>query len=76
MSDISYNTLKEKFFDKGYSLEFNYLVCSAPPFDPCCRTLSFITIDEALEIWKESIKNVYGKEWEEWDIWIDHQKHK
>lgn len=76
MPDISYNTLKEKFLDKGYSLEFHYLVCPAPAFDPCCNTLSLIPRDKALEIWQESVKKVYGKEWEEWDIWIDHQKHK
>ena len=74
---ITWEQLKEKFLDKGFSwYEFIILVPHPPLFDPSCYMLINSSREELLEIHKRNIQQVYGPEWDYWNTWIDYQKHK
>ncbi len=65
-----YNKLREKFVDKGMIAEFYWFVLTSPPYDPSRL------IDPNIETYHKVIQQVYGKEWDYWNTWIDYQKHK
>ena len=67
---ITYAKLAEKFIDKGYIQELHWLAIPPPTFDPSRL------INPSLEKFKEIVQKVYGKDWEYWDTWINHQRHK
>lgn len=73
---VTYSSLREKFFDKGYVWEFHCFIGVMPIFDPSCYILASISREQALENWKKAIEKVYKKEWDYWNTWIDYQKHK
>lgn len=69
-----YYDVFEKFKEKGYSVEFHYFVLS-PPLINGVRFYN-ITREEAIEIHKETVEEVYGEEWDYWNTWIDYQQYK
>lgn len=70
---ITYENLREKFIDKGYQLELQYLILSPPMFllGRCTGTR-----EEQYAYYKSAVEKTYGEEWEYWDQWIDHQNYK
>ena len=66
----TYAKLAEKFIDKGYIYELHWFVLP-PPIMNASRL-----INPSREKFNEIVQEVYGKDWEYWDTWIDRQKHK
>ena len=54
---VTFNTLKEKFEDKGMLYEFRFFVPPPPPFDPS-RLLG--TMEERLSCFKNAVNKVYN----------------
>lgn len=77
MNSVEYSLLgkiREKFFDKGYVYEFHMLV-PQPLYllDPSCYDLMYRTREQIFEQYKKVTVEVYGKEWDYWNTWIDYQ---
>jgi hypothetical protein len=70
---ITYEKLREKFADKGYLVEFHFFVLP-PPLFILGKALG--TEEEHFINYKKAIQSVYGKEWEYWNTYIDHQNYK
>ena len=68
-----YERLKSKFEDKGELESFRWLVLPPPPFE---FGKTFGTFEEQIKTYKKNVELVYGKSWDEMDVWIDYQKHK
>lgn len=71
--EITYKHLRDKFEEKGLLQEFYWVVLAPAPFVPN-KTIG--TLDEQKRIYVDAVKQVYHKEWESWNIWIDYQIHK
>lgn len=67
---VTYQSLLEKFIDKGEEQAFYWFVLSPPPYDPSRL------IESSKETYNKIVEKVYGQEWDYWNIWIDYQKHK
>jgi predicted phage-related endonuclease len=67
---VTYQSLLEKFKDKGEETAFHYYVSSPIPYDPSRF------IEPTIEKYNELVQKVYGKDWDYWNTWIDYQKHK
>ena len=68
-----YIELKDKFLDKGYLEELYWLVPKPMIFDPSMMQLQLYGREKAREIYNKSAEEVYGKEWDYWNAWIDTQ---
>lgn len=74
-----YYKLEQKFKDKGMEYWFRKLVPMPPNFKPNF----FISFSNSFnndvfleyENYCSTVESVYSKEWENWSIWIDYQKH-
>lgn len=66
----NYQELREKFKDKGEEQAFYWFVLSPPPYDPDKL------IEPEIDVWNRTVQQVYGKEWDYWNTWIDYQKHR
>ena len=67
---ITYVKLAKKFMDKGFIEEFHLFVIPPPTFDPSRL------INPSLEKFNGIVQEVYGKDWEYWDTWIDRQNYR
>jgi len=70
---VTYDSLYQKFLDKGMLEYFYYLVVPPAPFDN--TRLLGKEIENRISYLK-IIQEVYGPEWEYWNTWIDYQQHK
>ena len=68
-----FEKLKEKFKDKGELDAFYWLVLPPPPFE---YGRTFGTREEQIETYRKIIEDVYGKNWDEMNTWIDYQNYK
>ena len=66
-----YQNLVQKFLDKGYIEELHWLVIPPLPFTP--GKLIANSIEEELEKYDRIVEEVYGKDWDYWNAWIDTQ---
>jgi hypothetical protein len=66
-----YNDLVQKFLDKGYIEELHWFVIPTLPFTP--GKLIANSIEEELEKYNRIVEEIYGKEWDYWNAWIDTQ---
>ncbi len=76
MVGLTYNTLYEKFKEKGRDFEFYILVPPPPLFDPPLSSLMDFGKEYLKEQRERLIKNRYMPEWEYWNTWIDYQQYK
>lgn len=73
MRHKKYENLRQKFIDKGNIEAFKWLVPEPIPFE---FGKTFGTYEEQVETYFKIVEKVYGKEWDEMDIWIDHQNYR
>lgn len=71
---ITYSKLIEKFIDKGYFTDLLFFVQSPPLYDP--TKLLIENKEENYKKFQEITQEVYGKDWDYWNTWIDHQNYK
>ena len=74
---ITWNQLKEKFFDKGYEWEFDLFIGNIPT--PDFSRLIFRpeeTLKDVIKRFQELWIKSSQQEWDYWNTWIDYQKHK
>lgn len=72
---MTYSGLYHKFKDKGYNCEFTLLVVPTPIVFQS-SVYPYFTEEEQKEIRRKSTQEAYGKEWDSWSTWIDHQQYK
>jgi hypothetical protein len=70
----TYEKLKEKFEDKGYLVEFHRFIPSPPFF--VFNPLYLGTKEEQFKDYVNGMQLAYGKEWEYWNTYIDHQNYR
>ena len=71
-----YRNLAEKFIDKGYIQELHWLVPVPMLFDPSMTQLQIYgSREKAREIYDKTAKQIYEKEWDYWNAWIDTKLH-
>ena len=74
---ITWEQLKEKFFDKGYDWEFDLFIGNIP--NPDFSRVIFRPEETPRDVIKR-FHNLWTKssqqEWDYWNTWIDYQKHK
>jgi hypothetical protein len=68
-----YEKLRDKFKEKGDLEGFYWLVVPPLPFE---YGKTFGTYEEQVETYKNIVETVYGKDWDEMSVWIDHQNYK
>lgn len=73
--EVTYSRLFEKFKDKGYELEFIYLVIPPPHFNLYLYPNN-MSITHRKEIFDRSVMKVYSEHWDEMNTWIDYQNYK
>lgn len=66
-----YQSLVQKILDKGYIEELHWFI--VPPLSFTHGKLIANSIEEELEKYNRIVEEVYGKEWEYWNAWIDTQ---
>lgn len=71
---ITLKELLDKFVAKGMLYEFHVLVPKPELFivNPC----TLLSSEAQVAIFKQSVEDVYGPEWDYWSTWIDYQQHK
>ena len=74
---ITWEQLKEKFFDKGYDWEFELFIGNIP--NPDFSRLVFRSEETPKDVIKR-FHNLWTKssqqEWDYWNTWIDYQNYK
>lgn len=68
-----YESLKNKFSDKGLLQDFYWLVLPPPLFD---NSRLMGTVQQNIESYYECVEKVYGEEWDYWNTYIDYQNYK
>ena len=70
-----YQNLVQKFLDKGYVEELHWFVPRPPMLcDPSMMQIQMYgSREKASEVYYETVEEVYGKEWDYWNAWIDTQ---
>lgn len=70
---ITYKTLREKFSDKGYMLEFHLLLLPPHPF---INGKLIGSLEDQRKMYNKIIQDVYGEDWDYYNTWIDYQNYK
>jgi hypothetical protein len=78
MKEITYQSLLEKFQDKGFSyLDILFMIpINTIIYDPSSIFLQNTTYEEGLLKHKKRIKDMYQIEYDYLNTWIDYQKHR
>ena len=73
----TYNTLYQKFEDKGRLYDFLLLVPAPPFFNPYdSRYIEGMPLEIKQQIQGEMLKKFYQEDWDYWNAWIDRQNNK
>lgn len=70
---ITYEKLRDKFIDKGYTANFYSMILKPLPFE---HGKLIGSLEEQRKMHNKLIQEVYGEEWDYWNTWIDYQNYK